>query len=319
MRTPEYLSPSAIGLYLDDKDLYYMRYLSDNRMPRDPQTQPMSVGSGFDAYVKSYLHEALFGKSDEFALEKVLEQQVEAEHRDFASKAGKHIFETYKSTGALADLLLDLEQANGEPRFEFEIKGDVDGVPFLGKPDLYYRNKEGHPVILDWKVNGYCSKYPKSPNKGYIRLRDPLKPDNKAHKDCVPSKYKGMVVNSLMTLDETEVSWARQLSIYAWLLGEDVGADFVCCIDQIVCRPSSARPVLRIAEHRTTVSESFQKLEFVRAKKLWADIKSGHYFSNLTLEESQARCADLDRRSSYGGTEEGQELRAFLRRQNDRY
>ena len=64
MKTIQYLSPSSIAKYKDNPDEFYMNYLSDKAPPRFPQTEPMAVGSSFDAYVKSYLHQQLFGKSD---------------------------------------------------------------------------------------------------------------------------------------------------------------------------------------------------------------------------------------------------------------
>ena len=56
MRKPEYLSPTSISLHEKDVDEFYSRYLADNKMPRMAQTQPMAIGSAFDAFCKSYLH-----------------------------------------------------------------------------------------------------------------------------------------------------------------------------------------------------------------------------------------------------------------------
>lgn len=61
MRKPDYISPTALKLYRDNRDEYYLRYLADTKSPRDGQTQPMSIGSAFDAYVKSDIHTKLFG------------------------------------------------------------------------------------------------------------------------------------------------------------------------------------------------------------------------------------------------------------------
>ncbi|KKK99128.1 hypothetical protein LCGC14_2635890, partial [marine sediment metagenome] len=86
MRIPEYLSPTSISLWQKDEELFYQRYLSENRLPREPQTQPMSIGSAFDAFCKSYLHEALFGKGADpcYSRGYLFEEQVQEHNRDWA-------------------------------------------------------------------------------------------------------------------------------------------------------------------------------------------------------------------------------------------
>ncbi|MCV5968541.1 hypothetical protein, partial [Lactococcus petauri] len=86
--------------------------------------------------------------------------------------------DAYKLQGALSDIMIDLEGAVGKPRFETSIEGYVtaiainpNGIPLLGKPDIFFLTKKGATVIFDWKVNGYCSNYNKSPSAGYIRIR----------------------------------------------------------------------------------------------------------------------------------------------------
>jgi len=76
MRIPAYLSPSALGVFEKDREQYYLKYLADNRPPRMPQTEPMAVGSAFDAFVKSYLHHSLFGnhgKDNQYELNTIFE------------------------------------------------------------------------------------------------------------------------------------------------------------------------------------------------------------------------------------------------------
>jgi hypothetical protein len=184
MRRPEYLSPTSLALFRKDTTEFYLNYLSDNRPPRIPQNQPMSIGSAFDAYVKSYLHTALFGVGNDprYGFESLFEAQVEPHNRDWARDHGQYVFNQYKSAGALADLMTELRGAQGEPRFEFEAKGAVNGyrepavkrlgeVVLMGKPDCHFINNQGAHVILDWKVNGYCSPSAHSPKPGYIRMR----------------------------------------------------------------------------------------------------------------------------------------------------
>lgn len=297
MRIPEYLSPSAIDKWDTSNEQYYVEYLAENRYPREPQTEPMSVGSAFDAYVKSYLFENLFGETtDEFALENILVSQVEEHNINFAREAGKICFDAYKTSGALADLLLDLSQSLSEPRFEFTVRGDINGIPLLGKPDVYFIHKTGIPIILDFKVNGYCATRNTSPKRGYIKLRDgwvgaQSRTHNCMHKDCIPMRVDGVLINIAENLETVNISWARQLATYAWLMGAQVGGEFICAIDQLACSPG---PKIRIAEHRLRIGQQFQHTALNNYKNLWEIINSDHIFRHLSKEDSAKRCLVLD-------------------------
>jgi hypothetical protein len=308
MKKIAYLSPSSISLYEQDPEQFYLRYLSLDRPDLDPQTQPMSVGSAFDAYAKSYLYEKLFGKGSDpkFDFQNLFEAQVESCNRDWALKAGKYCFDFYQKTGALSDLLLDLQHAVNVPRFEIEIKGiingyregvtlDVSGVTLLGKPDIFYINQHGTHIILDWKVNAFCSKYPKTPTPGYVRLRGDSKKSGH-HKDCNLMMLGGTLINGSQYLEDVDETWARQLSIYGWLSGCEVGQEFITAIDQLACSPSGIvdQPIIRVAEVRCRVNPDYQYKTFALAQKIWNLCHSEHFFRDLTLEESQARCAILD-------------------------
>lgn len=303
MRKPEYLSPSNIRLYFEEPEEWYVRYLSDYKVPRWPQTQPMSIGSAFDAYAKSYLHEILFGKGHDprFELQTLFEAQVEPHNRDWALVHGKEAFRIYKELGALSDLLLELRDAVGNPRFEIEIrgrvkgiKGPINGIVILGKPDVYFINRAGHSVILDWKVNGWCSKWPTSPAKGYLRLLGDKKKSGH-HKDAFPIMFQGMMINANHPLDEVNPEWAAQLATYGWLCGEEVGAEFITAIDQFACSPSGEMyPNVRVAEHRTKVTEAFQKDTYAQYCIVQDVIDTGHVFKDLTIEQSMDKCKMLD-------------------------
>jgi len=314
MKTVEYLSPTSIALFYKDPTEFYLSYMSDNRPEKFPQTLPMSVGSAFDAYTKSYLHEALFGKNKDarFSFEALFEAQVEAQNRDWARQAGRYAFECYKLSGALADLMILLKGASNEPRFEFDLLGAVDkhregasldtgAVILFGKPDCHFKNKEGCDVVLDWKVNGYCGNSPTSPSKGYMKLRDGWVGDQSRnnhaqHKDAFVMHHKGVPINLNHKLEVVNTDWANQLSIYGWLLGMDVGSDFVVAIDQLACSPSGNpdAPKIRIAEHRTMVSQEWQFMLYDKAVILWDIVHSDHFFRDVSKEESQARCKVLD-------------------------
>lgn len=308
MRTIQYLSPTSVSLWEQDKQEFYLRYLAENRPPRFPQNQPMSIGSAFDAYAKAYLHENLFGKGNDprFQLEALFEAQVEPQNRDWAFTHGAYVFDCYKQSGALADLMTELKTAQGEPRFEFEVRGAVHGyregqfkslanVVLLGKPDVTFTNAAGAHVIHDFKVNGYCSKSPPSPMQGYLKLRTAGKTNHGQHKSCQPMMVNGMMINVATYLENLNKDWAQQLAFYAWLCGEPVGSNFIVSIDQLVCDANKgALPAIRTALHRMTVGEKFQNERFGQACDLWEIVQSDHIFRDMSLADSQARCKILD-------------------------
>ena len=306
MKNREYISPSGIATWTKEgPEAFYMKYLSDTKLEGDPQTRPMSIGSAFDAYAKSYLYEAIFGKNHnpQFEFQSIFETQVEACNRDWALCHGKQCFENYTTSGALADLLLDLQQASESPRFEFEVRGgvkhktmDTGGLVLLGKPDCYFINKDKHPVILDWKINGWCAKSSKSPAPGFVRIRhcNGTHPKQLHHKDCVLGIRNGVTVNLAKRLEDVDESWAGQLATYGWLCGEEVGNEFITIIHQAVCKPTAGFPEVRFAEHSTWVSPEYQHKYLEKAVEIWSIIHSEHIFRDLSPEESAIRCKTLD-------------------------
>ncbi len=310
MRIPDYLSPTGLKTFEKDKEQYYIKYLADDRPPRTPQTSPMAIGSSFDAFVKSYLHHALFGnygKDNEYEINTIFEAQVQPHERDTAFDDGKYVFQKYQHCGALADIMAELSTSISDPRFEFEIKGFIETklgkVPLLGKPDIFFINNQGARVILDWKVNGYFSNSRISPKKGYIKCRDTWggteakasRNNGLAHRDAVVGNWKGLTINLVQGLEETDVGWADQLSIYGWMLGEEVGSeDLIFGIDQIVCKKrDNARPLIRVANHRCKISSAYQFLLYDRIDYAWSCIV-GQFFDG-TPEESEAKCNELDK------------------------
>lgn len=304
MRKLTYLSPTSIRLFYEDRERFYVEYLCESRKKRDLQTPPMAVGSAFDAYAKSYLHEKLVGNKDpRFSFDKLFNDQVEVHNRDECKAAGKTVFDLYMKHGGLADLMKDLEGCLGTPKFETSVEGFVDcvsvkvgAVPLLGKPDIYFLTKEGARIIFDWKTTGYYATRNYSPKQGYIKEL----PGSNIHKRAMGNVYavQGFKINCGMTLDEVDPSWAAQLSIYAWLLGQDVGSKFIVAIDEIVCTKDTdiGTRNVRIAQHRCHVSPDFQYDLFRKAHAAWYAIQGNHIFDEMPLEESIKRCQALDAR-----------------------
>lgn len=297
MRNLEYFSPSSFSIYEKSKEEFFLQYLADVKAPRLAQTKPMSIGSAFDAYIKNFLHDNLFGKGHDpkFDLITLFNTQVEKQNRSWAFEHGRYVFDCYRKSGALSDLMLELESSKSKPNFEFEIRGPIKNVTLLGRPDLYFINKHGNKIILDWKLNGYCGNYNTSPISGYLKLR----PYGGQHRDCFAGPFNGSIINLNQYLNIVRPDWAIQLSLYAWLLGCEIGEQFIVAIDQIVAKPSKTDyPDLRIAEHRLRVQSDFQQQLFSKIELAWETVHSNHYFRELSLEESQAKCIQLEQKAN---------------------
>lgn len=251
----------------------------------------MSVGSGFDARVKIALEIDITGKSDETDRE-LFEKQVERPNWEFAWEASQTVFYAYRKSGAYRCLLKELEKAASIPRFEFIVEEDIkyedNSVRFHGRPDLYFVSSEDAHVIVDWKVNGFCSKYGVKPKAGYLKLF----PGNKMHRDCHPMVVNGIEINVAKPFEKVDKSWASQLAIYGWCMGEPVGAPVIVIIEQLACTPQG----IKCASHRGRVSTDFQTQLYYKAVNMMNIIHTGHIFDDLDYEESFAKQMELDMR-----------------------
>ncbi len=212
-------------------------------------------------------------------------------------------------------MAIQLTNAVEEPRFEFSVQGVINGfregvsklaigVPLLGKPDIRFVNAEGAHVIFDWKVNGYCGKGNTSPVKGYCELYQCDSAGHwsmqGSHKSHFPKSVKGIIVNGAMPLEQASEDWAAQLATYGWLLGEQVGTEIINGVDQVVGNGTkthvSGGTMLRFAQHRSIISEDFQFKLFMDYQHIWNLLTEEpfHFFRDLSLAESQAKCGGLD-------------------------
>lgn len=289
MKEIKYLSPSSLKLFFSDIDQFYRQYLSDKQFDRMPQTKPMAIGSAFDARVKAYLYKELVNGGDSrFDLVALFESQVEIQNRNEVWRDSDDLFNWYKKNG-MADLIRMMQGSLMEPRFEFgitsHVKTSIGGVELNGRPDCYFINKAGFPVILDWKVNGFYSNSKKSPAKGYVFSY----PDMKSHRDTIVREYQGIGISNFK-IEETDKDWANQLSIYGWLLGNEVGKEIIVAVDQLV----GMRGEPRMAQFRGKVSQQYQEEWFKTIHKVWDHLKRGHIYMDMTLEQSQTRCKLFD-------------------------
>ncbi len=320
MRKIKALSYSAFTLFESDSQEYYLKYLSETRPGRLPQTDAMSVGSAFDAEVKAMMHSAIFGPGSDpqFEFEALYLSQVEEQNRDFARGPGRICLDQYIFSGAYDDLLKMVQKSVEPPKFESTVETPLpNGVPWTGKPDLRFVLQvdgfERVNFIHDWKVKSYCSKSGASPSKGYALCRDGYDAiERKAnarkgttnykqmdshmceHANYLAAKHRGVTVNAGM-MEHCNDEYAAQVSTYAWQLGETPGDEgFVISIDELCCKPAQPFPLIRTAQHRGRVGRDFQLDLIKRIGKAWAAISSGHVFQEMTREENDSQIELLD-------------------------
>jgi len=270
LRLPRYISPSALSVFRrSDQTEFFIRYLCMDRPDRPPQTEPMSVGSAFDAYVKWEISQALGIECDRDGL---FEEQVEPHNRDFARDAGEVCMLAYKVSGALADVLSVLKEAE-DVDMDLVGEGTItvgDGTCVLyGKPDLKFVI-DGNPVMLDWKVNGYCSKSNTSPTRGFIKCRDgwvgkQSRSHNTAHKDALVAPIAGIRCNVAEPFDDLYPAWAMQVAPYGWMCGIPVGMDHPAIIHQLACGPAG----VRVAQHAGIIGADYQRQLATEYCDLW--------------------------------------------------
>lgn len=307
MRTPKALSYSSMSNLEKNAEEFYTMTLAEVRAAREPQTPAMAVGSSFDACAKAALHAAVFGPGadPQYEFTTIFESQVEPQNRDFGLKAGIHAFACYQYCGAYQELLDQLLQSIEPPRFEFTLERTIGEVPFTGKPDCRFVLDLGEDhvhCVFDWKVRGYCSKYTTSPSKGYALCLDCFKSDKpsrshgREHGLYLAKQFRGMTINAGY-METCESAYADQLCLYGWLLGEEPGDENVVLgIEELVSKPmgEDKPPQLRYARHRGLCKSEYQHKLFQRVQDAWKRITSGHFFPEMTLEESQARCQQLE-------------------------
>lgn len=308
MRKPKYLSPSSLAKFERCYDEFFYNYICPKniRPAREPQTDPMSVGSAFDALVKAEIYEDQLGRgraeADGYTRCELIKSQCQEHTLPLSLAIACDAFDQYRGCGAYDALVEFVSESTDEPRMEFDVVSTIGGVPLLGKPDLHFYTKTGCHVITDWKVSGSCSKRGLSPQQGYQMSRSIHKGRGlgEPHRGYIPSSVCGASVNKV-PMNETTDYWADQLSTYAWCLGEEVGSEnFICRIEQLACRPcppkdGSGRLRIKCVTHQSTVDSDYQAQLLERYQRCWRHVMEGHYFPDLTKSQSDTRCNRLIR------------------------
>ena len=88
------------------------------------------------------------------------------------------------------------------------------------------------------------------------------------------------------------------MCIYSWLLGAEIGSKIIVGIEQLVCKPSEPRPLIRCVSNRGLISPDYQTQLFGRIEHVWKTIADGveYIFADegLGTQESADRCLMLD-------------------------
>ena len=277
----KYISPSSFGLWNRDRLGWYRKYMSKIPEPREPQTRPMALGSGFDALIKSWLSERLTG----VPLPLLWEQQVDEPWRIEVLSDAAAVLAAYIASGAPVRMMSELSLSATDVRFEYTVSDNVTlggvSIPLLGKPDVYFTLSDGVPVIYDWKVNGWYGKQAQSPKPGYL-----------GHRDSTPLFISGIECNAARTIDSIDEAWGIQTGIYGWVLGAPVGSKFIVGIDQIVTGG-------RVAQFRGLLNRDWQLELANRLKDMWIAISTGYIFTDLTREDSDALIASFDDNAAF--------------------
>ena len=275
----EYLSPTSLTRWKRSREEFFCTYMVEERPPRDPQTQPMSDGSAFDAYIKAHLASEFGLKGSTF--EELFEAQVEEHNRDYARQAGKTCFDEYIRSGAYTSLVNVLMSSDEVELEATDRRTFDDGLTLLGKPDLRFKFK-GRNVIHDWKVNGYGSAWGGSPVAGYVSFK------GKCHTRACLFIENDLTIDGARILLEKE-DWAVQLATYGWLAGMSPGELFYVSVDQLVVKGGK----IDVAKHCTSMPPEYQRQCYTQYRECWDTVASGWIFRDVSEAESRARQQQL--------------------------
>jgi hypothetical protein len=128
----------------------------------------------------------------------------------------------------------------------------------------------------------------------------PSRSQGKEHALYKAMDFRGLTINSGY-IEFCNSEYADQLCLYGWLLGEKVGDENVVVGIEELCAKFMGEgnpPTLRYARHRGRVKSDYQQQLVEKVATCWQAITSGHVFSGLSREDSDARCQVLDEMAS---------------------
>lgn len=277
---PEYVSPTAFKVFKRCEFLYYLQYLTGKRT-EFTQTPAMAIGSLFDALVKANLAKDLgwYNSNKDLSLPELL-KNVNKDMLHLLPEAEK-IFIFYKECGAYQDLIKENIEALETSEFVTIKKNQFNsGFPIFGKPDC--KIKSG---ILDWKVNGFGSKSGQSPKQGYIRAYSK------------GSGYKFHIAHDKypMPMDEVDLDWATQLTVYSWMYQKTECLEFkeiTGAIEQIAIRGDT----IKIASFRAKIGVNFQMKLYEDMNSMWQSILNGEIIDPVATKD---KCFQFNKKCDF--------------------
>lgn len=267
-------------MFYSNRYMFYAKYLSDVRIYFE-QTMPMAAGVGFDCYTKyssvddSSSEDKIANEIDN-SIDKYLDAVKREQLTSFAHESGSNLYERYKNSGRPWDEFNRIQDKQYEVGSSCKIVVNDKVINLRGKPDVYGFIDDSNSnansnanIIVDWKVNGYCSKNPLSPKKGYVWYSK----TGASHKDCLLLRHNGVEVNA-NGLQASNEEWYVQLVMYAMMLG--FGIDTIIGIDQMVCGGGQ----MEIAMYRGVVGKRDIDIMRQKIEYMWDKIKSGVIFDD---------------------------------------
>jgi hypothetical protein len=176
-RKIEYISPTALSLWTENPEEFYVQRIAPIKLDKEPQTKPMAIGAGFDAFVKAYIVTDILSKGrraaaslklEDFNITKIFEAQVEPHNRDWAWHECQYVFDAYMASGAygrLARILLEATEINMEFKKQATVTSNGRNVLFFSGSltlNLYMRDtnlyRTGRSTVTVQSI-----MYPRSP------------------------------------------------------------------------------------------------------------------------------------------------------------
>jgi hypothetical protein len=117
----------------------------------------------------------------------------------------------------------------------------------------------------------------------------PSKSHGTQHTNYLAFNHRGLTINAGY-MEYCNDEYADQLCLYGWLLGEKPGdEDMVGMIEEIVAKPGTPAPTLRVANHRSRIKADHQQKLQDRVARCWNAITTGDIFPDLNHEENESR------------------------------